>query len=266
MQNNLLQERQKNLGVFDKCLENYIKNNSIHQCFVFPLLKGFFPLLLWFSGIPSLAGQDLSFVTVEFLDTAPKGQSSHHVSVLEDGSFFVSSEWSLETPGEYEISESTRKNFFIINMNHIYYFVVKPSPSLISLVTSCVDVSVSNLLSTLSSTLRLSVSQPAHGLVISMLPGPLGVPSSCVHPQQATSKSAATQPVFLGDPVTLQAHVGEGLATGFCWCFDREKREDRKEMEEERKCVKTTCFPNSDCLNSTLVCRIKKYYYILNQW
>ncbi|XP_047185931.1 uncharacterized protein LOC124849765 [Scophthalmus maximus] len=169
------------------------------------------------TGIPSLAGQDLSFVTVEFLDTAPKGQSSHHVSVLEDGSFFVSSEWSLETPGEYEI-----------------------------------NVSVSNLLSTLSSTLRLSVSQPAHGLVISMLPGPLGVPSSCVHPQQATSKSAATQPVFLGDPVTLQSLVGEGLATGFCWCFDREKREDRKEMEEERKCVKTTCFPNSDCLNSTL--------------
>ncbi|XP_034428976.1 uncharacterized protein LOC117754259 [Hippoglossus hippoglossus] len=166
------------------------------------------------TGIPSLAGPDLSFVSVEFLDMTAKGQSSHHVSVLDDGSFSVSTHWILETPGKYEI-----------------------------------NVRVSNLLSALSSTLQLSVLQPSPQ--ISLLHGPLGVPS-CIHPQQPTSHSVTTQAAHVGDPVTLQANVGEGPATGFCWCFSH------KDREEERRCVKTT---DSECLNSTLVCRIKKYYY-----
>ncbi|XP_069369205.1 polycystin-1-like protein 1 [Paralichthys olivaceus] len=158
------------------------------------------------SRVPSLAGRDLSFVSVEFLDTSAKGQSSHHVSILDDGSFFVSTDWILETPGKYEI-----------------------------------NVRVSNLLSTLFSTLQLSVLQPSPQ--ISLLHGPLGVPSC----QQPTSHSMTTQTAYVGDPVTLQAYVGEGPATGFCWCCNH------KEREEERTCVKTTCIPNSECLNSTLV-------------
>lgn len=55
--------------------------------------------------------QDLSYVTVEFLDTTPKGQSSHHVSLLDDGSFERSFDWILETPGKYEISKQTSENF-----------------------------------------------------------------------------------------------------------------------------------------------------------
>uniref|UniRef100_A0A3B4XJB1 Polycystin 1 like 1, transient receptor potential channel interacting n=1 Tax=Seriola lalandi dorsalis TaxID=1841481 RepID=A0A3B4XJB1_SERLL len=42
------------------------------------------------------------------------GQSSHHVSLLDDGSFVVSSDWILETPGKYEISKSTKENFLRI--------------------------------------------------------------------------------------------------------------------------------------------------------
>ncbi|XP_023272777.1 polycystic kidney disease protein 1-like 1 [Seriola lalandi dorsalis] len=69
------------------------------------------------------------------------------------------------------------------------------------------DVRVSNLLSTLSSTLHLSVLQPSpDGLVISVLHGPLGIPS-CVHLQQTDSHSVAMQAAYLGDPVTLQAYV-----------------------------------------------------------
>ncbi|GLD54853.1 polycystic kidney disease 1 like 1-like protein [Lates japonicus] len=162
------------------------------------------------TGILSLEGQDLSYVTVEFLDTTPKGQSSHHVSLLDDGSFVMLSDWILETPGKYEI-----------------------------------NVSVSNLLSTLSSTLHLSVLQPSpDGLVISVLHGPLGAPS-CVQLQQTDSDSEVMQAAYLGDPVRLQAYMGEGLATEFCWWFIHEKREENTEMEEERKGVKTACFPSS---------------------
>ncbi|XP_050922890.1 LOW QUALITY PROTEIN: polycystic kidney disease 1 like 1 [Lates calcarifer] len=162
------------------------------------------------TGILSLEGQDLSHVTVEFLDTTPKGQSSHHVSLLDDGSFVMLSDWILETPGKYEI-----------------------------------NVSVSNLLSTLSSTLHLSVLQPSpDGLVISVLHGPLGAPS-CIQLQQTDSDSEVMQAAYLGDPVTLQAYVGEGLATEFCWWFIHEKREENTEMEDERKGVKTACLPSS---------------------
>lgn len=63
--------------------------------------------LLWFLGILALGGLDLSYVTINIQDMTYKGQSSHHVSVLDDGSFSVSSDWILETPGELELSKST---------------------------------------------------------------------------------------------------------------------------------------------------------------
>ncbi|XP_055086265.1 polycystic kidney disease 1 like 1 [Periophthalmus magnuspinnatus] len=55
------------------------------------------------TGIFGLGRQDFSDVTVEFLGMTPKGQSSLHVNILDQGSFNVSSNWSLEAPGTYEI-------------------------------------------------------------------------------------------------------------------------------------------------------------------
>ncbi|XP_044033057.1 polycystic kidney disease 1 like 1 [Siniperca chuatsi] len=163
------------------------------------------------TGILRLGGQDLSYVTVEFQETTPKGQSSHHVKVLDDGSFVVSSDWILETPGKYEL-----------------------------------NVSVSNPLSTLSSTLHLSVLQPSpDSLVISVHHGPLGVPS-CIPFLQADFNSVTVEAAYLGEPVKLQAHMGDGLPVEFIWWFTH------KEKEKNMEGVKTSCLPNSDCLNSTV--------------
>ncbi|XP_070709442.1 polycystin-1-like protein 1 [Pempheris klunzingeri] len=125
------------------------------------------------TGIWGLRGQDLSYVTVEFHETTPEGQSSRRVSVSDDGSFVLTSDWILETPGKYEL-----------------------------------NVSVSNPLSTLSSTLHLSVLQPApHSLLISLFHGPLGIPSCIPFLQTDSNKVEA---VYLGDPVTLRADMGDG--------------------------------------------------------
>lgn len=61
-----------------------------------------------FLGIVAVGVEDLSYVTVEFQKTTPKGQSSHHVNVSDDGSFVVSSNWILETPGKYVLSKLKR--------------------------------------------------------------------------------------------------------------------------------------------------------------
>ncbi|KAK7879412.1 hypothetical protein WMY93_030748 [Mugilogobius chulae] len=55
------------------------------------------------TGIFGLERHNLSDVTVEFLGMTPRGQSSLHVNILDRGSFNVSSNWTLETPGTYEI-------------------------------------------------------------------------------------------------------------------------------------------------------------------
>lgn len=57
-----------------------------------------------------MGGQDLTCVTVDFLDTTLKSQSSHLVNVLDDGSFVVTSDWIFETSGKYEICRPTRDN------------------------------------------------------------------------------------------------------------------------------------------------------------
>lgn len=64
-------------------------------------------IFLWPAEIPCLKDGDFSYVTVEVGETTLRGQSSQRVSVLDDGSFVVSSRWILETPGKYELSEST---------------------------------------------------------------------------------------------------------------------------------------------------------------
>ncbi|KAE8279963.1 Polycystic kidney disease 1 like 1 Protein abecobe [Larimichthys crocea] len=136
------------------------------------------------SGILGLGGQDLSYVTVEIHETTHKGQRSHRVSVLDDGSFVVSSAWTLETPGKYEL-----------------------------------NVSVSNPLSTLCSILHLSVLQPSpHSLVISVLHGPLGVPD-CIPFLPTDSNSVTVEAAYLGDPVTLQADMSDSLPVEFSWWF-----------------------------------------------
>ncbi|XP_070784659.1 polycystin-1-like protein 1 [Enoplosus armatus] len=160
------------------------------------------------TGILGLGGKDLAYVTVEFQERTPKGQSSHHVSVLDDGSFIVSCGWILETPGKHEI-----------------------------------NVSVSNPLSTLSSTLHLSVLQPSpDSVVISVLHGPLGVPS-CIPFLQTDANSETVEAAYLGDPVTLQADMADGVPVEFSWGFTH------KEKEEKMECVKTSFLP---CLNSTV--------------
>lgn len=69
-------------------------------------------LIFLLSGILGLGEKSLSYVTVEFLGTTTAGQSSHHVNVLDDGSFAVSSDWILETSGKHEISKAARANLF----------------------------------------------------------------------------------------------------------------------------------------------------------
>lgn len=114
----------------------------------------------------------------------------------------------------------------------------------------CSDISVSNPLSTLSSTLLLSVSQPlSHRLMISIFHGPLGVPS-CIPFLPADSSAVTMEAVYLGDPVTLLADVGDGVAVAFSWCFTHEEK--GKNMEG----VKTICMPS--CLHSTVVSRSEK--------
>lgn len=122
----------------------------------------------------------------------------------------------------------------------------------LSLLIFCLDVSVSNPLSTLSSTLHLSVLQPsAHSLVLSVLHGPLAVPS-CIPSPQMHSNSVTVEAAYLDHPVTLQAYMRDGLAVEFFWWFTA------KEKDKNMEGVKTTCLPNTDCLNSTVVSRAEK--------
>ncbi|KAL6097956.1 pkd1l1 [Pungitius sinensis] len=163
------------------------------------------------TGILGLGERDLSYVTVEFQKTTPTGQSSHRVNVLDDGSFVVSSDGILATPGEYQL-----------------------------------NVSVSNPLSTASSTLHLSVLQPsADGTVVSVPRGPLGVPSSSPFPQRGSNRETVEE-AHPGDPTTLQAHMADGPPGEFIqWITGNQKG-------GEKKVVKTACRPTSECLISTV--------------
>lgn len=108
----------------------------------------------------------------------------------------------------------------------------------------CVDVSVSNPLSTASSTLHLSVLQPSpDGMVVSVPHGPLGV-----SPRSPRGSNRETvEEAYLGDPVTLQAHMADGVAEEFFRWITRDKK------EEDKKVVKAACNPTSDCSISTVV-------------
>ncbi|CAK6980027.1 polycystic kidney disease 1 like 1, partial [Scomber scombrus] len=174
------------------------------------------------TGLLGVGETSLSHVTVDFSGMTTAGQSSHHVNVLDDGSFALSSDWILETSGKHEI-----------------------------------NVSVSNPLSRLSSTLQLSVLQPfPDALVISLFHGPLGVPS-CTPYIQMNSHNMTVKAAYVGDPVTLQAHVADGLAAEFTWWLIHREREEKKGVEEQRTGVKTDCLPNTDCLNSTVIWTFK---------
>ncbi|XP_074549754.1 polycystin-1-like protein 1 [Halichoeres trimaculatus] len=163
------------------------------------------------TGDLAVGGQGLSFVKVEFEGRTPKGQSSQHVSVFDYGSFAWSSDWIFAAPGKYKL-----------------------------------NVTVSNPLSTLSSTLHLSIFQPApHSVVISVLHGPLGVPS-CSPSSQSDMNNRSVEAVYLGDSVTLQAHLADRLSAEFSWRFTNKKNGKNK------KDIKTACLPFSDCINSTV--------------
>ncbi|XP_008299033.1 polycystic kidney disease 1 like 1 [Stegastes partitus] len=120
------------------------------------------------TGILGLGGQDLSYVSVELLETTSKGQSSARVSVLDDGSFTASFDWIFKNPGKYEIR-----------------------------------VCASNPLSTLSSSLHLSVSRSSPGsLMMSLLHGPPGVPS-CIPSALSDPDGETVEAAYQGDAVTL---------------------------------------------------------------
>lgn len=60
--------------------------------------------------------------------------------------------------------------------------------------------------------------------------------------------------VYLGDPVTLRAVIGGGLAVVFSWWFTH--KENGTNMEG----VKTVCPLNSGCLNNSVVSRGNSCY------
>lgn len=103
--------------------------NVINVYIIKKALRHIVLFLLWFSGILGLGRQDLSYVTVEIQETTHKGQSSHHVSVLDDGSFVVSSDWILKTPGKHELSESARTNTFLFCFFKCWFFFLGCSNS-----------------------------------------------------------------------------------------------------------------------------------------
>ncbi|XP_054479391.1 polycystic kidney disease 1 like 1 [Anoplopoma fimbria] len=125
-------------------------------------------------------------------------------------------------------------------------FVIEVSGTLVGRPNQPTDVSVSNPLSTVSSVLHLSVLQPsADSLEVSVIHGPLGVPSCIAFPQK-DSNGVTVEAAYLDDHVTLQAHMADGLAVEFFWWIAHKKEE--KNMEA----VETVCLPNSDCLISTV--------------
>lgn len=114
------------------------------------------------------------------------------------------------------------------------------------------EISVSNLLSQLFSSLYLSVLRPSpEGLEVSLVQGQGGTPYCLPYPAQDTL-SQALEKAYLGDILTLQAYVGAGIRLQFHWRFfsDAEKEE---EEEGKRRDVKIDCLPDSDCLSSTVV-------------
>ncbi|XP_041670635.1 LOW QUALITY PROTEIN: polycystic kidney disease 1 like 1 [Cheilinus undulatus] len=134
------------------------------------------------TGLFGIGGQEFSSVSIEFEAPTPTGHSLHRVSVFDDGSFAWSADWIYETPGQYSLT-----------------------------------VRVSNPLSICSSTLHLFVTPPSSSsLVISLLHGPLGVPS-CIPSLQTDSDSVTVEAVYLDDPVTLQARLVDGLPAEFMW-------------------------------------------------
>ncbi|CAJ1082323.1 polycystic kidney disease 1 like 1 [Xyrichtys novacula] len=150
------------------------------------------------TGLRGVDREELSFVKVEFEEPAPKGQSSHHVTVLDDGSFAQSADWVFGSPRKYQLS-----------------------------------VTVSNPLSALSSTVHLSVYQPSlHSLVFFVLHGPLGVPPCSSSPQTDVT-NVTVETVYRGDPVTLEAHLADGSAAEFNWKLTHEGNETN--MEDMRK-------------------------------
>ncbi|KAM8822788.1 polycystin-1-like protein 1 [Spinachia spinachia] len=173
------------------------------------------------TGILGLGERDLSYVTVEFGNTTPSGQSSHRVNVLDDGSFVGSSVWIFATPGKYQL-----------------------------------NVSVSNPLSKASSSLHLSVLQSsADGMVVSVPHGPLGVPSSSF-PQRGSNRETVEE-AYLGDPVAPQAHVTDSLAGEvFRWTVGNKKEEKKKVVKTA--CPPTSdcsisAVDNESCLRASLL-------------
>ncbi|XP_044196393.1 uncharacterized protein LOC122973010 [Thunnus albacares] len=66
------------------------------------------------------------------------------------------------------------------------------------------------------------------------------------------SHNVTVKAAYVGDPVTLQAYVADGMEAEFSWWFTHREKEENKGVEEERTSVKTACLPNTDCLNSTM--------------
>ncbi|KAL1006596.1 hypothetical protein UPYG_G00074250 [Umbra pygmaea] len=162
------------------------------------------------TGIHGLGRENLSFVDVQFSGRSLIDRSSHSIIIQEDGFFTFSSDWILENPGTYQI-----------------------------------NVSVSNLLSQLSSSLSLSALHPSpEGLEVSLVQGQGATPSCIPYTAQGTI-TQALEKAYLGDTLILLAYVGAGVRVQFHWSFSS----DEDKLEEVRSVdVKT----ESDCQRSTV--------------
>lgn len=74
----------------------------------------------------------------------------------------------------------------------------------------------------------------------------MGVPS-CIPFLPQDSNRDKVEAVYLGNPVKLQADVGDGLAEEISWWFTH--KEKGTNMEDQR----TVCTHSSDCVNGTVV-------------
>ncbi|XP_041824818.1 polycystic kidney disease 1 like 1 [Melanotaenia boesemani] len=125
---------------------------------------------------------------------------------VQDGNVAL---YRTEGPFLYNISMSVSPDKVHAGMS----FLVTLYGNLAGRPTQPTDFCVSNWLSTLSSTLHLSVLQlPLGSLAISLLHGPLGVPS-CIPFTHLSPNSVPVEAVYQGKSVTLQA---------YSWMFDTE--------------------------------------------
>uniref|UniRef100_A0A3Q1IV35 Polycystic kidney disease 1b n=1 Tax=Anabas testudineus TaxID=64144 RepID=A0A3Q1IV35_ANATE len=172
--------------------------------------------------ILSVGGQDLTCVTVDFLDTTLKSQSSHLVNVLDDGSFVVTSDWIFETSGKYEISVRiyAAKRAYPTNTD-IILVVVADVPDPVEFIWHFGD---STSAKTTSRTISKRYSKPGRfDVVVVMSSGQTSVASKVLplEVQRAVKLNRLVHQasVLQKQTVTVSCRVNVGTNLTFLWSF-----------------------------------------------